>query len=80
MRFVFRQERRLQVAYAFPSASEQVALHALDGGSPLTAGRHRRPTGAYMVRSVYWPLIGGFIAFVLIAIVLGRIMDPDRRR
>jgi hypothetical protein len=28
MRFVFRQERRLQVAYAFPSASEQVALHA----------------------------------------------------
>ena len=28
MRFVFRQERRLQVAYAFPSASEQVARHA----------------------------------------------------
>jgi len=25
---VFRQERRLQVAYAFPTASEQVALHA----------------------------------------------------
>jgi hypothetical protein len=28
MRFVFRQERRLQVAYAFPTANEQVALHA----------------------------------------------------
>jgi hypothetical protein len=28
LRFVFRQERRLQVAYAFPSANEQVALHA----------------------------------------------------
>ena len=28
MRFVFRQERQLQVAWAFPSASEQVALHA----------------------------------------------------
>ncbi len=28
LRFVFRQERRLQVAYAFPSPSEQVALHA----------------------------------------------------
>jgi hypothetical protein len=28
LRFVFRQERRMQVAYAFPSASEQVALHA----------------------------------------------------
>lgn len=28
LQFVFRQERRLQVAWAFPSASEQVALHA----------------------------------------------------
>jgi hypothetical protein len=28
MRFVFRQERRMQVAWAFPSASEQVTLHA----------------------------------------------------
>jgi hypothetical protein len=28
MRFVFRQERRMQVAWAFPSANEQVALHA----------------------------------------------------
>jgi hypothetical protein len=28
LRFVFRQERALQVAWAFPSASEQVALHA----------------------------------------------------
>jgi hypothetical protein len=27
LRFVFRQERRLQVAWAFPSANEQVALH-----------------------------------------------------
>ncbi len=28
MRFVFRQERRMQVAWAFQSANEQVALHA----------------------------------------------------
>lgn len=28
LKFVFRQERRLQVAWAFPSANEQVALHA----------------------------------------------------
>ncbi|MDQ6745108.1 MAG: hypothetical protein M3Z27_03685 [Actinomycetota bacterium] len=28
LRFVFRQERRMQVAWAFPSPSEQVALHA----------------------------------------------------
>ncbi len=28
MRFVFRQERSLQVAWSFPSPSEQMALHA----------------------------------------------------
>jgi hypothetical protein len=28
MRFMFRQERRRQTAWAFPSASEQAALHA----------------------------------------------------
>jgi hypothetical protein len=28
LQFVFRQDRSLQVAWAFPSASEQVALHA----------------------------------------------------
>ena len=28
MRFVFRQERRRQAAWAFPSAQEQAALHA----------------------------------------------------
>ncbi len=27
MRFLFRQERQLQVAWAFPSANEQIALH-----------------------------------------------------
>lgn len=27
MRFLFRQERSLQVAWAFPSANEQIALH-----------------------------------------------------
>jgi hypothetical protein len=29
---------------------------------------------------MYWPLIGGFIAFVLLAVLLGWIMDPERRR
>lgn len=28
LRFVFRQERRSQAAWAFPSAQEQAALHA----------------------------------------------------
>ena len=27
LRFTFRQERRLQLVWAFPSAAEQVALH-----------------------------------------------------
>ena len=27
---------------------------------------------------MYWPLIGGFIAFLLIALLLGWILDPDR--
>jgi hypothetical protein len=28
---------------------------------------------------VYWPLIGGFIAFLLIAVLLGWIMNTPRR-
>jgi hypothetical protein len=28
---------------------------------------------------VFWPLIGGFIAVVIITILLGRIMDPSDR-
>jgi hypothetical protein len=39
-----------------------------------------RPARVYIVAAVYWPLIGGFIAFVLIAVILGLILDPDRRR
>jgi hypothetical protein len=31
-----------------------------------------------MFRPVFWPLIGGFIAFVLLAIVMGWIMDTSR--
>ena len=28
---------------------------------------------------MFWPLIGGFIAFVLLAVLLGWIMDTSRR-
>jgi hypothetical protein len=28
-----------------------------------------------MFRAMFWPLIGGFVAFVLIAVLLGWIMD-----
>jgi hypothetical protein len=27
---------------------------------------------------MFWPLIGGFIAFVLLAVILGWMMDPAR--
>jgi len=27
---------------------------------------------------MYWPLIGGFIAFLVIAVLLGWILDPER--
>lgn len=29
---------------------------------------------------MYWPLIGGFIAFVLLTILIGWIMDAPNRR
>ncbi len=37
-----------------------------------------RLPGRYVV-AMFWPLIGGFIAFVLLAIFMGWIMDPARR-
>jgi hypothetical protein len=27
---------------------------------------------------MYWPLIGGLVAFILLAILLGWILDPSR--
>jgi hypothetical protein len=27
---------------------------------------------------MFWPLIGGFIAFVLLAVILGWVLDPAR--
>ena len=32
-----------------------------------------------MFRAMFWPLIGGFIAFVLIAVILGWILDSSRQ-
>jgi hypothetical protein len=31
-----------------------------------------------MFTAMYWPLIGGFIAFVLLAIFMGWVMDTSR--
>jgi hypothetical protein len=31
-----------------------------------------------MFCAMYWPLLGGFIAFVLFALIMGWIMDPSR--
>jgi hypothetical protein len=32
-----------------------------------------------MFQFMYWPLVGGFIAFVLLAVLLGWLTDPGRR-
>jgi hypothetical protein len=29
---------------------------------------------------MFWPLIGGFIAFVLLTVLIGWLVDPARRR
>jgi hypothetical protein len=34
---------------------------------------------SYMFRPMFWPLAGGLIAFVLVAVLLGWILDPSRR-
>jgi ABC-type Mn2+/Zn2+ transport system permease subunit len=34
--------------------------------------------GSYIFTAMYLPLIGGFVAFVLFAILMGWIMDPSR--
>jgi len=31
-----------------------------------------------MLCAMYWPLVGGFVAFILFAVLMGWIMDPDR--
>jgi hypothetical protein len=42
------------------------------------AGGADRP-GARYVSSMYGPLIGGFIAFVLLAVFIGWAVDPSRK-
>jgi hypothetical protein len=31
-----------------------------------------------MFRAMYWPLVGGLIAFILLAVLLGWVMDTSR--
>jgi ABC-type Mn2+/Zn2+ transport system permease subunit len=38
----------------------------------------RGATASYMVPRVFWPLLGGFIAFVLFALFMGWVMDTSR--
>jgi hypothetical protein len=38
-----------------------------------------RAPALYVSLTMYWPLLGGFIAFVLLAIVIGWIVDTSRR-
>jgi hypothetical protein len=47
----------------------------------LTVRSHRRldvRPGSYIFTAMFWPLIGGFIAFVLLAVLLGWVMDTSR--
>lgn len=32
-----------------------------------------------MLCGMYWPLFGGFVAFVLLAVILGWVLDASRR-
>ncbi len=43
-------------------------------------GRTCAPAIPDIFKAMYWPLVGGFVAFVVIALLLGWILDPDRRR
>ena len=48
--------------------------------SHFTREHGASPSGApYMFPAMYWPLIGGFVAFVLFAVLMGWIMDPSPR-
>jgi len=40
---------------------------------------HLASRRSYMFRPMFWPLAGGLIAFVLVAVLLGWILDPSRR-
>ena len=49
----------------------------LEGPANARVGA-RVARGFCKVRAMYWPLIGGFIVFVLIAVLLGWITDTSR--
>lgn len=46
---------------------------------PLSTRVDRASRRSYMFRPMFWPLAGGLIAFILVAILLGWILDPSRR-
>ena len=56
------------------------ALAARPRGARRSPPRRSPPGSLYKVPRVFWPLIGAFIAFVLLAIIMGWIMDAPRRR
>jgi F0F1-type ATP synthase assembly protein I len=46
---------------------------------PRAARVDRASRRSYMFRAMFWPLAGGLIAFILVAVLLGWILDPSRR-
>jgi hypothetical protein len=51
---------------------------ARDGAGAPAGGATPSATPSYKVPRVFWPLIGGFIAFILFAIFMGWVMDTSR--
>jgi hypothetical protein len=48
-------------------------------GSPRVAGGPQRHAAGLLYRvRMFWPLIVGFVLFVLLAVLLGWVMDPSR--
>jgi len=58
------------------SVAQRAGLAARLTVSESSAARVR--PGLYIFTAMFWPLIGGFIAFVLLAVFLGWVMDTSR--
>jgi hypothetical protein len=59
--------------------SSQHALPGIGLSARFCTRTDRASRRSYMFRAMFWPLAGGFIAFILVAILLGWILDPSRR-
>ncbi len=71
--------RRLSLGPPGPPACGTGPPPFVSAGARRPGQRRRAPPArADNVPAVFWPLIGGFIAFVLLAVLLGWVLDPAR--